>query len=64
MAGVTRAVAGAWTGVDSSGTSSASVSYPTYNSEGSSPFIPQVWSKKMLRNFYETTAFLEIANTD
>jgi hypothetical protein len=38
--------------------------YPTVASDSTSKFIPIVWSKKMLRNFYETTAFLEIANTD
>lgn len=38
--------------------------YPTIASDSTSKFIPIVWSKKMLRNFYETTAFLEIANTD
>jgi hypothetical protein len=38
--------------------------YPTIASDSTSKFIPVVWSKKMLRNFYETTAFLEISNTD
>lgn len=38
--------------------------YPAYASDSTSKFTPIIWSKKMLRNFYETTAFLEIANTD
>lgn len=38
--------------------------YTSYASDSTSKFINQVWSKKMLRNFYETTAFMEIANTD
>jgi hypothetical protein len=38
--------------------------YPTVASDSTSKFIPQIWSSKMLRNFYEMTAFLEIANTD
>lgn len=38
--------------------------YPTYASDSTSKFTPIIWSKKMLRNFYETTAFLEISNTD
>lgn len=35
-----------------------------YGSDGTSKYTPIVWSKKMLRNFYESTAFMEIANTD
>lgn len=38
--------------------------YNTYASDGTSKFTPIVWSKKMLRNFYASTAFQEIANTD
>ncbi len=38
--------------------------YPTIASDSTSKFIPTVWSTKMLKNFYEMTAFLEIANTD
>ena len=38
--------------------------YPSYDSNGTSKFIPIIWSTKMRKNFYETTAFLEIANTD
>lgn len=49
MAGVTR---------------ETSPAYASYDSAGASRFVPEVWSKKMLRNFYETTAFMECANTD
>lgn len=38
--------------------------YNSYASDGTSKFIPIVWSRKMLRNFYEMTCFSEIANTD
>jgi hypothetical protein len=38
--------------------------YNTYASDGTSKFTPIVWSKKMLRNFYISTVFGEIANTD
>lgn len=38
--------------------------YNSYASDGTSKFTPIVWSKKMLRNFYAVTAFMEIANTD
>jgi N4-gp56 family major capsid protein len=38
--------------------------YASYASDSTSKFIPIVWSRKMLRNFYQTTAFMEIANTD
>jgi len=40
------------------------VGYVNYASDGTSKFTPQLFSKKMLRNFYQTTAFSEIANTD
>lgn len=36
----------------------------SYDSAGSSKFTPMLFSKKMLKNFYQTTAFNEIANTD
>lgn len=55
MAGVSRALDAA---------TSYDGDYPSYNSAGDSRFVPTVWSKKMLRNFYETTAFMECANTD
>lgn len=38
--------------------------YATYASDSTSKFTPLIFSKKMLRNFYETTAFNQIANTD
>ncbi len=38
--------------------------YGTYASDSVSKFIPELFSKKMLKNFYQTTAFNEIANTD
>jgi len=38
--------------------------YPTYASDSTSKFTPQLFSKKMLRSFYQSTAFNEIANTD
>lgn len=42
----------------------ASPAYASYASDSTSKFIPQLWSNKMLKNFYQTTAFSEIANTD
>ena len=38
--------------------------YATYASDSTSKFTPLIFSKKMLRNFYEVTAFSQIANTD
>ena len=38
--------------------------YTSYASDGTPKFIPIVWTKKMLRNFYAVTCFNEIANTD
>jgi hypothetical protein len=40
--------------------------YTSYASDKTSGahFTPQVWSRKMLRNFYASTAFMEVANTD
>ena len=38
--------------------------YASYASDGSYKFTPLIFSKKMLRNFYETTAFNQIASTD
>lgn len=55
MAGVTRALDAA---------TSHDGDYPSYASDSTSKFIPEIWSKKMLRNFYEMTAFSECANTD
>lgn len=38
--------------------------YNDYNSTGTSKFVPQIWTKKVLRNFYLSTVFSEISNTD
>jgi hypothetical protein len=38
--------------------------YSDYNSAGTSKYVPQVWTKKVLRNFYLSTIFGEISNTD
>lgn len=38
--------------------------YATYASDGSYKYTPLIFSKKMLRNFYQSTAFNQIANTD
>ena len=38
--------------------------YPTYASDSTSKFTPLIFSKKMLRSFYQMTAFNQIANTD
>ena len=38
--------------------------YGTYASDSTSKFTPELFSRKMLRNFYETTAFSMISNTD
>lgn len=37
---------------------------PDYSSTGTSKFIPAIWSGKLVRKFYATTVFGEIANTD
>lgn len=38
--------------------------YASYASDGTSKFTPLLFSRKMLRQFYATTAFQQIANTD
>ena len=38
--------------------------YPDYSSTSTSAFIPEVWSSKIIENFYPTTVFGSIANTD
>lgn len=38
--------------------------YNSYASDSTSKFIPIVWSRKVLRNFYQMTCFSEISNTD
>ena len=55
MAGVTRSLDAA---------TSYAGNYPSYASDSTSKFTPLIFSKKMLRNFYQTTAFNQIANTD
>lgn len=60
MAGVSRA-SNSTSVYYVSGTQTA---YPSYDSAGSYRYVPEIFSKKMLRNFYETTAFNLIANTD
>jgi len=39
-------------------------SHPNYSSSGTSKFIPEIWSGKLLVKFYMSTVFGEIANTD
>lgn len=38
--------------------------YPDYGSTGTSKFIPQIWSTKLVIKFYKSTVFGEISNTD
>ena len=38
--------------------------YTSYASDSTSKYVPMLFSKKMLRNFYASTCFSEIANTD
>jgi hypothetical protein len=38
--------------------------YASYASDSTSKFTPLLFSRKMLKNFYQTTAFNQIANTD
>lgn len=38
--------------------------YGSYDSAGTSKFVPQIWTKKVLRNFYLSTVFSMISNTD
>jgi len=59
--GPTRAIIATPTSYTESG---SIADYPDLSSGGTSKFTPIVWSKKMLRNFYQTTAFSEIANVD
>ncbi len=54
MAGITRANPG-WEG---------STPYPSYDSAGTSKFIPVIWSGKLVEKFYTATVFGAIANTD
>ena len=38
--------------------------HPDYSSTGTSKFIPQIWSTKLVVKFYAATVFGDIANTD
>lgn len=38
--------------------------YPDFSSAGTSKFIPELWSGKLITKFYDATVFGEIANTD
>lgn len=38
--------------------------HPDYSSAGTSKFIPEIWSGKLLVKFYEATVLSEITNTD
>ena len=38
--------------------------YTNYASNGATGYIPVLFAKQMLRNFYETAAYPLIANTD
>ena len=38
--------------------------HPDYSSAGTSKFIPELWSGKLVTKFYAATVFGEIANTD
>lgn len=42
----------------------AAAGVPNYGSSGTSKFIPQIWTGKLLTKFYDATVFSEIANTD
>jgi hypothetical protein len=42
----------------------SAVGYPDYSSAGTSKYIPQVWSTKMLEKFYDATVVAQIANTN
>lgn len=39
-------------------------SYPSYDSAGTSKYVPLLFSKKVLRRFYATSAYELVANTD
>jgi hypothetical protein len=55
MAGPTRATT-QWSG--------NSGSYPSYASDSTSKFIPEVWASQLVTKFYGTTVFAAVANTD
>lgn len=37
---------------------------PDYSSSGTSKFIPEIWSTKIVQNLYDATVFGSVANTD
>jgi hypothetical protein len=38
--------------------------HPDYSSTGTSKWIPQIWSTKLIGKFYKSTVFADITNTD
>ncbi len=40
------------------------VGYPNYDSAGTSAFIPEVWSSKLVEKFYDATVLTHISNTN
>jgi hypothetical protein len=38
--------------------------HPNYSSDGTSKFIPEVWSGKLIKKFYDATVLTAISNTD
>ena len=38
--------------------------YASYDSAGTSKFIPQLYAMKLLKKYYARTVFKEITNTD
>ena len=38
--------------------------HPDYSSEGTSKFIPEIWTKKILKKYYTETVLTAICNTD
>lgn len=43
---------------------SRAAGYPDYTNSGTSRFIPEIWSGKMVVKFYKSTCLSEISNTD
>ncbi|HLA29309.1 MAG: hypothetical protein UU10_C0041G0006 [Parcubacteria group bacterium GW2011_GWF1_40_6] len=43
---------------------SRAAGYPDFSSAGTNKFIPQVWSSKMARKYYNKTVLTYIANND
>lgn len=38
--------------------------HPDYTRAGASKFIPEIWSGKILKKYYEATVLTQITNTD